>query len=217
MIKLHQEIAKGFHLLSWGLEEHYYGLSPDPLAVEEALLFPEKLFNQKAFGAIWTPRGWESKYSIYLQGLLLSKLPTVNKTGNSFICSDNKLTTLKGCPSVVPGTFICRCNKLTTLEEGPTKVEGDYICTFNHLVSLQGSPATILGSFLCYENQLETLKGSPLTIKANFNCACNKLESLQHGPMLVEGHYHCSNNRILDTANIPTIVRGEFTSFDQEN
>lgn len=53
------------------------------------------------------------------------KLPLqFNRVTGDFICSWNKLTTLKGAPQSVGGDFICRGNKLISLRGHPNQWEG---------------------------------------------------------------------------------------------
>ena len=82
--------------------------------------------------------------SISLQGMELSELPF--KFGNIdgyFDCSDNKLTTLKGCPKSVVGFFDCSNNELISLEHGPIKVGSFYNCYNNKLTDLGYLPKVI--------------------------------------------------------------------------
>ena len=54
-------------------------------------------------------------------------------------CSDKKLISLFGCPSIVTGHFNCSYNKLTSLEGAPEKVGGGFDCSYNpDLESLDG-------------------------------------------------------------------------------
>ena len=57
-----------------------------------------------------------------------------NKVTGNFICDDNQLTTLKGCPRWVGGSFACGSNKLTSLEFNPEYVGGWFSCEFNDLI-----------------------------------------------------------------------------------
>ena len=53
----------------------------------------------------------------------------------NFSCSDNFLTSLKGCPTKVGWHFDCDNNNLTSLEHCPTKVGGYFSCENNMIVS----------------------------------------------------------------------------------
>ena len=62
----------------------------------------------------------------------LTKIPhKFNKVTGDFLCDDNKLTSLEGCPKEVGGNFLCYYNNLTSLEDGPKEVGGDFWCSDN--------------------------------------------------------------------------------------
>jgi hypothetical protein len=95
------------------------------------------------------------------QGLTeLPDLSSVTVTGN-FVCDDNRLTSLMGCPREVGGDFWCHHNSLTSLEGGPQKVGGNYWCHDNNLTSVAHAPDAIGGYFYCDRNPLENLEGAP--------------------------------------------------------
>jgi hypothetical protein len=70
-----------------------------------------------------------------------------------FICADNVLDSLEGCPSEVGGGFYCSSNKLTSLEGGPNEVGGNFNCINNNLTSLEGCPKEVGGNFSCRWNR----------------------------------------------------------------
>jgi hypothetical protein len=77
------------------------------------------------------------------------------------------LTRLPDLSSVsVGGTFLCSNNRLTSLEGAPHTVGGDFNCINNRLTSLKGAPNTLGISFYCYNNQLTSLEHVP----QNFKC-----------------------------------------------
>ena len=61
----------------------------------------------------------------------------IDKISGNFLCHDNHLTSLEGCPSQVGGHFYCHYNQLTSLEHCPSYVNGDLVCRNNKLISLQ--------------------------------------------------------------------------------
>ena len=64
----------------------------------------------------------------------LTELPLVfNKVTGYFLCDDNYLTSLKGCPRWIGGYFICSRNELTSLEFSPDYVGGWFGCGMNKL------------------------------------------------------------------------------------
>jgi hypothetical protein len=59
------------------------------------------------------------------------------------------LLTLEGCPrEVINGSFVCRQNKITSLKGGPLRVRGHYNCDANLLMSLEGLPEEVGGSLI---------------------------------------------------------------------
>ena len=69
-----------------------------------------------------------------LSGCDLTELPLVfNKVTGYFLCDDNNLTSLKGCPRWVGGYFDCDCNRLTSLEFSPDYVGSYFSCELNNL------------------------------------------------------------------------------------
>ena len=72
--------------------------------------------------------------SVDLSWCKLTELPLrFNKVTGYFDCSNNNLTTLKGCPKWIGGWFSCHDNQLTSLEFSPDYV-GDYFsCSYNKL------------------------------------------------------------------------------------
>jgi hypothetical protein len=134
---------------------------------------------------------------VYLTYIGLLKLPVSFGivTGN-FYCSDNKLTSLEGCPDSVGGHFDCVNNKLTKLEGCPSNISGDFFCYNNQLTSLEGAPNRVGGHFYCRNNQLTSLEGSPSRVGGNFNCNDNKLTSLEGCPDSLGGNFSCYNNPV---------------------
>jgi len=128
-------------------------------------------------------------------GFGITSLEGVPKTvGGLFDCSDNELTSLKGCPKHV-GSFDCSYNNLTSLRDGPQTVDGNYRCYHNYLLdNLEGAPKNAL-NFDCSNNELISLKGSPEIVRKHFRCWDNKLTSLEGAPKIVYGSFDCQGNR----------------------
>jgi len=72
----------------------------------------------------------------------MEKLPVkFGKVSGFFTCSENKLTTLEGCPNYVGGDFNCLDNKLISLEGCPSYIGGDFhsdIITHHVFGNVQG-------------------------------------------------------------------------------
>lgn len=194
MTGLLQEIAKVLYRISNDIVESYYGISPDPLAVENALLTQ----RQHIDASVWTPDGWDIRSDVFLDGKELTQLPTCANLEGSLYCGYNNLISLKGSPSIIWGNFSCDSNKLTSLEHGPSMVKGYFNCANNQIISLKGVPYYIRGSFDCSNNKLASLEHSPSKIGVYFNCSDNQLTSLDHGPTAVRAYYNYNNNPIGD-------------------
>ena len=128
----------------------------------------------------------------------LTSLPawfqSIKEVTGSFLCVNNKLTSLEGGPQTVGGWFYCYSNKLTSLEGGPQTIGRSFNCSDNRLTSLEGSPQTVGGWFYCSDNQLTSLEGGPQTVGGSFYCHSNKLTSLQGLPKEISGDLWCYNN-----------------------
>jgi len=85
-----------------------------------------------------------------------------------FHCTDNYLTSLKGCPISVIGSLYCCHNNLTSLEGAPQTVGLFFNCYDNNLTSLKGAPQTVGDTFDCRENPLTSLEGIPTSIGSHF-------------------------------------------------
>jgi hypothetical protein len=128
-----------------------------------------------------------------------------NYVSSNFVCSDNKLKTLEGCPQTVSGSFYCYDNELESLEGCPQTVSGSFDCYNNKLVSLEGCTQTINGSFDCYNNKLVSLEGCPQTINGDFLCSYNELITLEGCPQTVGRNFDCSNNKLKDLEHISEV------------
>ena len=89
---------------------------------------------------------------------MLSKLPVqFGKCARNFLCNDNLLTTLEGCPNYVGGYFNCSYNKIASLKGCPIVVGGGCDCGNNLLTSLEDCPKYIGGYFNCRDNMLKSI------------------------------------------------------------
>jgi hypothetical protein len=109
-------------------------------------------------------------------GKELESIPlNFNIVNGHFHCSNNNLTSLKGCPVRVGNEFYCNYNRLTSLQYSPQYVES--------------------GNFSCGMNKIESLQYCTELIRSNFYCGYNKLTSLEHHPT-VYGEFDCCDNQI---------------------
>jgi len=95
---------------------------------------------------------------VHLDDKGLAKIPlNFGVVGGNFICRNNQLTSLEGCPSHVGGNFYCYHNQLTSLEGCPSGVGGNFICSNNQLTSLEGCPSGVGGDFWCGNNPVHNI------------------------------------------------------------
>lgn len=85
-----------------------------------------------------------------------------------FVCSNNRIHSLKGAPKEVGRDLSCGNNKIQSLEGSPETVGGNFYCSNNNLQSLEGAPKEVEKDFVCYDNPLLTLEGAPLKIGGIF-------------------------------------------------
>lgn len=124
-----------------------------------------------------------------------------------FRCSDNELTSLKGCPQTITGNFYCYGNELTSLEYGPEKVGDSFSCSFNLLPDLTGGPKEVGGSYNCQScPTLLTLKGAPEIVPGDFLCHEGVLKSLEGGPKKVGGDMWVFKNHLRNIEHAPREV-----------
>jgi hypothetical protein len=127
-----------------------------------------------------------------------------------FICSNNQLTSLQGCPQIVDGNFLCDTNRLTSLEGAPEQVGRDFHCGNNSLTSLAGSPEQTGRDFLCGNNSLTSLVGGPSEVGGDFFCHNNKLTSLEGSPRYVREDFLCTGNMLVSLEGLPLKIGGSF-------
>ena len=114
--------------------------------------------------------------SVYLSKKGLSKLPLkFGRVTGYFVCHNNQLTSLVGCPKEIGRDFRCDNNQLTSLVGCPTEIGGDFWCHSNKLTSLEGCPTEVGDSFWCYLNQLSSLKGAPEYIEGGVDFIPNNI------------------------------------------
>lgn len=118
------------------------------------------------------------------------------------------LNDLEGGPEEVDDTYVCSANKLKSLKGSPIKV-GSFVCRSNSLKTLEGGPKEVSHWYDCSENQLISLKGSPKIVRV-FKSAYNKnLNSLKDGPEIIIDALDIFGNRITDMENVPVLLLGD--------
>jgi len=90
------------------------------------------------------------------------------KIAGYFVCSDNKLKTLKNCPQNIEGDFYCDRNELIHLEGCPKNIAVSFNCAYNKLTSLEGCPEFIGGDFWCYGNKVKLELPGYVDLKGRF-------------------------------------------------
>ena len=120
----------------------------------------------------------------------LRELPLkFNKVNGWFSCSNNLLTTLKGCPKEIYGDFIFSNNLLTSIDYCPNIIEGSFKCDNNNLTSLEGGPMEVNGNLYCGYNNLTSLKGFPLSIVGNLHLYNNPISIIDESIDVVGSIY----------------------------
>lgn len=132
-----------------------------------------------------------------------------SKVNGLFNCSDNQLTSLKGCPEIVEN-FSCTNNQLKNLQYSPKKIDGWYDCSDNQLVTLKGCTEIIFNVFDCAYNQLTSLEDGPKAVKKGYYCQHNQLTSLKGMPQEIYGNVDCSYNQLSSLEFMPKIIFGNF-------
>jgi hypothetical protein len=160
-----------------------------------------------------------NKGNLSLSGLNLTVLPEILKdidVGGSFVCSNNKLTSLNNLPKYVGKSFYCDDNKLTSLTGIPAYVSGNFVCSNNLLTELPSmlKDIDIELFFSCANNKLTSLNNSPKSVGESFYCGYNQLISLKGAPTYVGGNFVCSNNLLTSLDGAPKTVGGAFTCGD---
>lgn len=98
--------------------------------------------------------------SINISYKKLNKIPIkFNIINGDFVCSNNKLKNLIGCPNIVKKTFSCNDGELTSLEGCPKEVGKIFWIANNKLTSLENCPTSVGGRFWGQLNPLESIKG----------------------------------------------------------
>jgi hypothetical protein len=146
---------------------------------------------------------------VYIISEDISKLPIkFNYVGGYFNCSNNRLTTLDGCPDKVGGSFYCGNNKLRKLKGAPKEVGGFFDCAVNQLTYLKDLDiVTVRRYFSCAGNKLKSLEGGPKKVGENYICFNNKLTSLI-GCANEVGDLNCSNNKLITLEGCPEKISG---------
>jgi hypothetical protein len=95
-----------------------------------------------------------------LSDMGLNEIPLkFGRVSGDFICSNNSIKSLNGCPQWVGGHFSCRGNRLTSLEFCPQWVGGNFFCYNNQLTSLEYIPKVINKNIACFSNNITSLIG----------------------------------------------------------
>ena len=137
--------------------------------------------------------------NVNLNDLYLAELPEflrgVEVRGN-FECRNNKLTSLKNCPSRVTGRFFCNYNRLESLEGAPEFVGRDFWCNHNQLTTLEGLPLMSESQGVyCHYNRLVSIKGLPPRVWSLWIYG-NRLTTLDGLPKVIDEELDCSMNPV---------------------
>lgn len=209
MQKLHQEISKVLYRLSHPtVYMGYYGISSDPLEIENIIMTQGK--------GVWDGSEWTAWDHVLLNRQGLTRLPNFAWVEGDFNCNDNQLTSLKGAPKGVRASFSCNNNQLASLEEAPKYVGESFFCADNKLKSLKGSPEDLKKSFNCVRNNLINLKWITSSIPENLYCGFNPINTLRYTPKFVGANLICDNAKLisLDSLNPYLRIKGKLVVSD---
>ncbi len=104
------------------------------------------------------PQDFKSKVRHITGSIIIQNATTLQffqnlqKVDKNFVCSGNKLKSLKGCSEYVGGSFNCKNNQLTSLQYAPKYVGGNFWCDYNQLTSLKYAPKHVGSNFWCSNN-----------------------------------------------------------------
>ena len=129
---------------------------------------------------------------------------------DQFICSDNPLESLEGCPQRVVGYFSCSNTLISSLKGAPESTGRSFDCSNCSLTTLEGAPRSVGGNFYCYHNFLTSLEGAPEGVGLDFYCYDNSLTSLKGAPQRVLGCFSCLDNSITSLEGLPARIGGNF-------
>ena len=106
--------------------------------------------------AILSKKPTDAKQIENILSLLKVKKYTINSdltvdVNGTVNMDDRDLTSIPIKFGIVTGNFICTNNRLTTLKNTPREVGGYFDCSFNKLTTLKGSPKKV-GTFACRSN-----------------------------------------------------------------
>ncbi|ACT51329.1 hypothetical protein [Methylovorus glucosotrophus] len=134
-----------------------------------------------------------------ISNLELKQIPIqFNKVSGDFRCSDNQLTSLKGCPLELGGNFDCSYNQLNSLEYAPIRIDGEFDCSYNKITTLQNSPREIRADFDCNDNQLTSLKFAPVKIGGGLFVQRNQIKDLEHVDIKTGDGIYCRENPFIN-------------------
>lgn len=136
--------------------------------------------------------------NVLLRHKKLDSIPVnFDRVTGHFNCSNNLLTSLKGCPNYVGRSFECTGNMLESLEYCPSIVnDGVFNCSHNKITSLKGCPDVIAYTFYAHNNELTSLVGSPNEIQKDFVVNNNYLTNLVGSPIKIHGDFKCTSNKL---------------------
>ncbi len=112
----------------------------------------------------------------------------------------DKLTSLKGCPSVIGKKeefIVYNCDLITSIKDMPSNIHRVSLASLPKLSSLEGSPVSCFDYRVARCNGLKDLTGAPRVVRHIFDCdRCENLKTLEGGPTTVGYHYICTNTGI---------------------
>jgi len=134
--------------------------------------------------------------SVDINKCKLEKLPLkFGHVTSYFDCSKNYLQTLEGSPDSVGGDFYCSDNELTSLKGCTSKIDS-FFCSINYLYSLEYFPTEIGGNFLCRRNPIHSIVryfiySNAVIMKRNGFTLCGLIEFFNDADIVQDHNIIC--------------------------
>ncbi len=95
----------------------------------------------------------------------------------NFSLWNNKLMSLKGCPTIVNGYFDCCNNKLKSLQYCPKEISDIFVYHGNQIENFEYFP-NLVKTFSAYDSDIKTLKGLKIQVTDQFVHECTSKENV---------------------------------------
>lgn len=152
-----------------------------------------------------------TRFGVFLSHKGLEKLPFKFGTViGGFNINNNNLTSMEGFPKkIINGSLAASDNKITSLKGCPVEIDGDLHVSNNDLTDLEFFPEKVRCVYLG-NNKLTSLKGCPKVIDGDFILTNNlSLTSFKYGPEIVYGDYSAIDCNIQTLEYLPKSIKSK--------